>query len=247
MFETAVLTNPSKRVWSTCAGMTAQALLVLAVGLAPVIRPDVLPRARMLISLVAPGAPERPAPAAPLHHEVVRVAPARPFHLVDGRLQLPGAPPPHAERIEDPPDDSAPCVGCIVGRGGPPSILLTDILTPPAVEIRTHEKPPVAIPPTPSQPIRLTGGDVRLAHPIHRVEPRYPQLAIAAHISGAVELEGIIGTDGRIRDLHALSGNPLLVPSALEAVRQWVYLPTLLNGKPVEVVGPITVIFRLTR
>jgi protein TonB len=72
-------------------------------------------------------------------------------------------------------------------------------------------------------------------------------LAIAAHISGAVELEGIIDTGGRIRDLHALSGNPLLVPAALEAVRQWVYSPTLLNGKPVEVIAPITVIFRLTR
>jgi protein TonB len=79
------------------------------------------------------------------------------------------------------------------------------------------------------------------------VEPRYPQPAIMARISGPVQLEGIIGTDGRIRDLHALSGNPVLVPAALEAVRQWVYEPTLLNGKPVEVIAPITVIFRLTR
>jgi periplasmic protein TonB len=247
MFETAVLANPSKRVWSTCAGMTAQALLVLAVCLAPIIRPDVLPRAQTLISLVAPGPPTRPETSTP-PRELVRAVPTRLYHP-DSTLVLPGTPPPHPELIEDPPTNSSePCVGCIPGKGGPPNSLLAQIMnTPPVVQVHEPEKPAAGAQPTVTAPIRLRGGDVRLAHPVYRVEPRYPQPAIFARISGAVELEGIIGTDGRIRNLHALSGNPLLVPAALEAVRQWVYEPTLLNGKPVEVIAPITVIFRLSR
>ncbi|HEY1218852.1 MAG: energy transducer TonB [Bryobacteraceae bacterium] len=247
MFETAVLTNPSKRVWSACAGMTAQALLVLAAALAPVVWPDVLPRAQMLVSLVAPGPPTRQESATP-PRQTARVVPARPFLIKDGVLHLPAVPSAHPERFDDPPAEIAgPGSGFAIGTGGPANEWLKKILdTRPPVQVRPQEKIEPAQP-LPTAPIRLTGGDVRLAHPIHRVEPRYPQTAIAARISGPVELEGTIGTDGRIRDLRALSGNPLLVPAALEAVRQWVYSPTLLNGKPVEVIAPITVIFRLTR
>jgi protein TonB len=64
-------------------------------------------------------------------------------------------------------------------------------------------------------------------------------------VSGVAELRGIIATDGRIRELKLLSGNPLLAPSVLEAVRQWIYEPTLLNGEPVELIATISVIFRL--
>ncbi|MGA2039922.1 MAG: energy transducer TonB [Bryobacteraceae bacterium] len=248
MFETAVLTNPSKRVWTTCAGVTAQALLVLAACLAPVVWPDILPRAQMLVSLVAPGAPERQEqPVAP-SRQTARVV--RPFEMKDGILRLPANAPLHPAILDDPPTDvsSIPSGGLLAGSGEGPGYLLRSILSVvPAVHVRPQEKPAPVVQPTPSQPIRLTGGDVRLARPIYRVEPIYPHSAIIARISGPVELEGIIGTDGRIRNLHALSGNPVLVPAALDAVRQWVYAPTLLNGKPVEVIAPITVIFRLDR
>jgi protein TonB len=248
MFETAALVNPSKRVWSTCAGMTAQALLVLALCLGPIIRPDVLPRAQMLVSLVAPGAPTRQEPAE-ARPEPTHKAPARPFQPIVSTVQLPTSMPTHPATLDDPPADfAAPCVGCMIGRGGPTNSLVNQILdVPPAVQAHLQEKTPPVVQSPVSAPIRLPGGDVRLAHPVYRVEPRYPQPAIFARISGAVELEGIIDTNGRIRDLHALSGNPLLVPAALEAVRQWIYEPTLLNGKPVEVIAPITVIFRLSR
>jgi protein TonB len=114
-------------------------------------------------------------------------------------------------------------------------------------QARPIEKPAPPVQPTSTAPLRVRGGVVRLAQPVYRVEPRYPQAAIIARISGPVELEGIIGIDGRIHELRARKGNPVLVPAALDAVRQWVYEPTLLNGKPVEVIAPITVIFRLTR
>jgi len=78
---------------------------------------------------------------------------------------------------------------------------------------------------------------------VHRVVPAYPPLARQARISGVVQLLGIVGTDGRIKELHVISGHFLLVHAALDAVRQWVYRPTLLNSEAVEVVAPITVTF----
>lgn len=77
------------------------------------------------------------------------------------------------------------------------------------------------------------------------MEPLYPPLALRMRVSGVVELVGIIGTGGHIRELKLLSGSPLLAPAALESVRQCVYEPTLLNGEPVELIATISVIFRL--
>jgi len=73
-----------------------------------------------------------------------------------------------------------------------------------------------------------------MARIVRRVEPVYPPLARQARISGTVKLTGVIGVDGRIRELQVVNGHPLLARVALEAVRQWVYEPTLLNGKPVN-------------
>jgi len=77
----------------------------------------------------------------------------------------------------------------------------------------------------------------------HRVEPVYPVLAKQTHHSGKVELRAIIGTDGRIRSLGVVVSDPLLNQSALDAVGQWVYKPTLLNGQAVEVDTYIAVIY----
>ena len=78
-------------------------------------------------------------------------------------------------------------------------------------------------------------------------KPIYPPLAKQARISGVVHLNAVISKDGTIQDLKVISGHPLLVPSALEAVKQWVYQPTLLNGEPVEVVTQIDVNFTLSQ
>ena len=82
---------------------------------------------------------------------------------------------------------------------------------------------------------------------LRRVDPIYPPLAKAAGVSGVVNLRGVIGIDGRIRDLTVVSGNPLLVPATLAAVRQWLYRPTILSGDPVEVETEIVVTFTLNR
>jgi len=99
--------------------------------------------------------------------------------------------------------------------------------------------------PVPAAPIRIRISAVEPGLLVHRVEPVYPDLARRARISGEVKLEGVIGTDGRLRELKVLAGNPLLTKAALDAVSQWRYRPTTLNGDPVEVIAPITVTFRL--
>lgn len=82
---------------------------------------------------------------------------------------------------------------------------------------------------------------------IHRVEPVYPTLPHQLGRSGRVELHAIIATDGTIQFLQVVSGDPLFYQSALDAVRQWRYTPTVLNGRPVEVDTYITVIYNIQR
>jgi len=81
---------------------------------------------------------------------------------------------------------------------------------------------------------------------IRRVEPVYPPWAIQIHREGRVELRAIIATDGTIRSLEIVSGDPIFYQSALEAVRQWCYKPTILNGQPVEIDTHITVIYTVS-
>jgi protein TonB len=80
---------------------------------------------------------------------------------------------------------------------------------------------------------------------IARIVPRYPPLAVQTRKEGTVLLHAIISIDGRITALEVVSGSPLFVQDAIDAVRQWRYRPTYLNGEPVEVETSITVIFRL--
>lgn len=108
----------------------------------------------------------------------------------------------------------------------------------------------IPIPPRPAPPTRsvvhLSEG-VMAGELIHQVQPRYPEIARDMHLSGAVHLQAIIGTDGTIRDLEIVSGSPILSRAAVDAVRQWRYRPTLLNGAPVEVETSITVNFVLSQ
>src|SRR5437667_5033570 len=96
---------------------------------------------------------------------------------------------------------------------------------------------------THARPVLVHVGTLDPAMLRHRVEPVYPPLAIQTHREGRVELRAIIGTDGTIRSLQVVSGDPLFYISAKEAVEQWLYKPTVLNGKPVEIDTYITVIY----
>ena len=95
------------------------------------------------------------------------------------------------------------------------------------------------------QPRRLRITDLDPAMLMHRVEPVYPPLAKQTHREGHVELRAVIGTDGTIQSLQIVVSDPLFDRSALEAVGQWRYKPTILNGQPVEIDTYITVIYNM--
>jgi TonB family protein len=106
---------------------------------------------------------------------------------------------------------------------------------------------PTAPPPPADGTKRIViGGNVQQAKLISQPKPAYPALAKQARIQGVVHLSAIIGKDGSVIDLRVVSGHPLLIVAAMDAVRQWVYQTTLLNGEPVEVQTQIDVNFTLT-
>jgi protein TonB len=106
--------------------------------------------------------------------------------------------------------------------------------------------PPVAEKSAPREIQRIKrGGTVLEAMALSRPAPAYPELAKRARIEGEVHLRAVISQDGSIQELSVLMGHPLLVKAAVEAVSQWRYRPTILNGEPVEVLTQITVTFRL--
>jgi len=112
--------------------------------------------------------------------------------------------------------------------------------------LATYTGPHLAIPEvsTPSV-VHVTNVDPAML--IHRIEPIFPTLARQTGREGRVELHALIGIDGTVRSLQFLDGDPMFYPSALDAVRQWRYKPTLLNGRAVEVDTHITVIYKLYR
>jgi protein TonB len=123
--------------------------------------------------------------------------------------------------------------------GGTPGGVLGSIITGAAAA-------PPPPPPQATTPRRVrVGGQVDAAKLIFGPRPEYPPLAKMARIQGKVVLEAIISRDGTIQDLKVVSGHPLLVKSAREAVQRWRYQPTLLNGEPVEVITEVEVNFTL--
>jgi protein TonB len=135
--------------------------------------------------------------------------------------------------------DNAPPQGLGDGIPGAPDGLIPlgdtrqRVLPPPNTE-RQLARPRV---------VRMTSIDPAML--IHRVEPVYPALARQIHKEGRVELRAIIGTDGTIQSLQIVNGDPLFDLSAKEAVAQWRYRPTILNGQPVEIDTYITVVYTM--
>jgi protein TonB len=253
--QTFVQTGKTKKTWTVLVATLIQVGLLGILIVIPMIYFDVLPSATLQSFLVAPPPPPPPPPpaAAPAPVKVVKVIP-RQFDA--GKLMAPKAVPKEIAKIqeEELPPPSAGVAGVVGGvpggvAGGTPGGVLGGII---------GSVPSAAPPPPPPPPAKKEaapqvqrikiGGQVQQANLIKQVKPVYPQLAKQARISGVVHLSAIISKDGTIQELKALPGaHPLLVPAAIEAVKQWVYKPTLLNGEPVEVVTTIDVNFTLNQ
>jgi protein TonB len=171
--------------------------------------------------------PTPPSSAAP--REPARRAPdprGAPLAPPDGIAPEPAVPPRDAAGVDG-------GLEPLSETGVPAGIGTADAIDVPA--------PPL---PKPPAPVRV-GGAVRPPQRIAYVAPQYPPLAQATRVEGEVQIEAIIGTDGTVQQLRVLRGAALLDAAALDAVRQWRYTPTLLNGIPVPVVMTVTVSFRL--
>ena len=132
--------------------------------------------------------------------------------------------------------DVEPIPGLPSGPGAPGGIIPSNphpVLPPPDDPSRAVVRHSVSEP-------------AQMAQLITRIEPRYPPIAIQIHLEGRVELHALISTEGRIESLEVISGDPLFIQSALSAVREWRYRPTILNGRPIEIDTHITVIYTLS-
>ena len=248
MFEQSLLElaqeGGTRKPWTVFFSFVLQCFLIGIMILVPLIYTEALPRQQLMTFLVAPPPP--PPPPPPPSPAAIKVIPRE---LEAGRLIAPKEVPKEIAMIKEeelPPPTAA--LGGVVGGvpggvpGGSPGGVIGGIIS----------STPVAAPPPPppkqEAPKRIrVGGQVQQAKLISQPKPRYPPLAKQARIQGTVRLEAIISKQGMIDQLRVVSGHPLLVQSALDAVRQWRYQPTHLNNEPVEVSTTIDVNFTLSQ
>ena len=242
MFEDAILRPAPVRGWAVTLGFAGQLAVIGSVLVAPLIWPQLLPRAETITSIFAPGPPMAEVRETPVTH----VRPTKPWVREGATFYRPVQVPSTTVTLDAPPEQGPTVIGAgdNVDPGKFTSVF--DAFLAPAGAKRIPEATAVPVAPAPAavQQIRMSG-PIQEGRLVHRVDPMYPPIAQKMRISGTVELNGVIGTDGRIRELRVAHGHPLLVAAALDAVRQWVYKPTLLGGNPVEVITTITAVFRL--
>ena len=206
---------------------------------ANVVFTDVLPAHELLTMLVAPPPPPPPPPPPAAAQAIRRIE----SDLMEGRLRTPTRIPQKVQMIreeEAPPQISGGVVGGIPGGipGGQLGGVIGGIISSAS---SLSVVPKLVVP----KRVRISQG-VTTGLLIHQVEPDYPKIAKAAHIQGQVVLSAIISKNGDIENITLISGHPMLVPAAIQAVRQWRYHPYLLNGEAVEVETTITVKFVLS-
>ena len=223
------VTKPSikigNRKWYTVpVSLFSHAMIVFAFVLIPILAPSAMPLLKGGIDVFNAPPPTPPDPPRP---KVVEARPvSQPVNPNAAPTSMPNEIKP--EVPVDPGSDN-PTPGLIPGpiSNGPP------------------EAPPVRVEkPSPDVPIPV-GGLIRQPVKIGGQPPVYPQIAQQAHVQGVVIIEATIGTDGKVMNARVLRSIPLLDQAALDAVKQWQYSPTLLNGIPVAVIMTVTVNFSL--
>jgi protein TonB len=164
--------------------------------------------------------------------------------FVANQLLAPKVIPKQINRIEEaapPPDTGMGVVGGTGEAGGAAGGVIGGVLG------GVPGAPPPPPPPKKAPSVIRVGGQVAEANLIRKVQPQYPPLAKSARVQGTVEFTAVISKEGNIENLQLVRGHPLLVQAAKEAVLQWKYRPTLLNGQPVTVVTDIIVNFTLSQ
>lgn len=213
------------RTCTLTISIVVHVVAVCAAVIAPLFATDELPAPRTATEFIQVIA--LPAPPAPPPRVVARAKVDNPRQDVPP-LDAPNGIAP--EPVVDPIDDPFTNASGVIGFGDASAIGIE--ATPP---------PP---PPAPRPPMPHVGGSIKPPQKVVDVAPVYPPIALAAGVEGVVILETVIAADGSVRDVQVLRSIPLLDAAAVEAVRQWRFTPTLLNGEPVPVVMTVTVAFR---
>jgi periplasmic protein TonB len=234
LVESTVTKKKTNKSWAVIVSGLVQTLILGILILIPLIYTEALPKAMLSTLLIAPPPPPPPPPPpAPVKVIVKPVARL----IQSGKLMQPRAIPKEVavfKEAELPPDvinnsNQGGVFGGIPGQG-----------------LIANNGPALPPPPKAATPARIKqGGQVTAASIITQTRPVYPALARQARIQGNVVLHAIIDKEGKVAQLEVISGHPLLVQSALDAVKQWRYKPTQLNGDPVEVDTTITVTFTM--
>ncbi|MFZ0636649.1 MAG: energy transducer TonB [Candidatus Acidiferrales bacterium] len=239
LVESSVIRKKTNKSWTVALSAIIQGAILFVLVLIPLIYTEALPKQLLTTFLVAPAPPPPPPPPAAAVQRIVKPV-ARIIQA--GKMMAPTVIPKKVEMIKEeelPPDvGAAGVVGGVPGGipGGSAGGVLGGIIG------GVGSGPPP--PPRPQGRIRV-GGNVQAARMLRQVQPMYPQIAKTAHVQGTIILHAIIAKDGTVQELQYISGPPLLMKAAMDAVREWRYQPTQLNGEPVEVDTTISVIFTL--
>jgi periplasmic protein TonB len=234
-----------RRTFTAVVSFVLQCFLIAIMLIIPLMFTEALPKQQLLTFLAAPPPPPPPPPAAA--PEAAKVMKTIESDLMDGHLRTPSKIPQKVQMIKE---EEAPPVltsGGVVGGvpGGIPGGQLGGVIG--GIISATSNLsvvPKMSVPVMPKR-VRISQGVTR-GMLIQKIEPTYPTLARSARIQGQVVLTAIISKTGEIQNLVLVSGHPMLVPAALEAVKQWRYRPFLLNGEPVEVETTVTVTFQIS-
>lgn len=240
VFEQSQLNHAPNKGWNFLASVSAELLAISVAILIPLIYSDHLPQVRWKDILMGPA--PRPVEPEPMRNPPSG-GPSRPSIL---RTFTPPAwtKPVPAAASAGPEALATPGIAvdaAFLAAGAIP-IAKFFAVTPAAPPPKAAAERPKPSP----EPMRISGG-VQMAKLIRKVIPVYPPVAKQLRISGVVRLIGTIGKDGTIRNLQLIDGHPMLARAAIDAVEQWIYQPTLLNGQPVEVIAPIEVSFTLSQ
>lgn len=244
LVESSVFKKKTNKTWSVFVSVILQVMIVGVLILIPLIYTQRLPAAMMTTLITAPPPPPPPPPPASAMQKMQVVKPiVRLMH--NGELLAPRAIPKEVKMVKE--EVAPPDVNSIGVEGGVPGGVAGGSTGGVIGGILGGMVPTAAPPPPPKQhtgPVKV-GGQVQEAMLISKPLPVYPPLARQARITGTVVLHAIISKDGRVEELTVISGHPLLVQAAKDAVQQWRYRPTLLNGEPVEVDTTIQVTFTM--
>ncbi len=239
MFEDSLIESGGKlktaRGKTTTFSFILEAVIVGVLVLIPLLFTEALPKAQLMMALVAPPPPPPPPPPP----AAVKIVKQVQTDIVNGQLRTPTKIPKKVEIIKE--EEAPPPMSGVVGGvpGGVPGGQMNGVIG------GIISNAPMAVPKVAVQRVRVSQG-VTQGMVLHKVQPTYPPLARTARMQGSVLLAAVIGKDGSIQNLHVISGHPLLTQAALDAVRQWKYRPYILNGEPVEVDTQVTVNFTLS-